>query len=150
MIVAMIRIPYLAPATSTLRRKRIRNHTNDGDHYANQCIRPPLGAAFTLNSTALLVFPPTTTGTRIISTNFTCCHKQSSRASILRRPCQTIQPKNQPHLKSTTPTVTFFLSNSLQNCRPSSYRKGNIGQKTTRHKRFLTHSGGTHRDLLTH
>ena len=34
MVVAMVRIPYLTPSASTLRRKRIRNHTDDGDHYS--------------------------------------------------------------------------------------------------------------------
>ena len=99
MVVAMVRIPYLTPSASTLRRKRIRNHTDDGDHYSNQCIRPQLGAVFSFNSTAVLVFPPATTGAQIVSTNFSCCHTRNSNASILRRRCQTIQRTKQPHSK---------------------------------------------------
>ena len=123
MVVAMVRIPYLTPSASTLRRKRIRNHTDDGDHYANQCIRPPLGAVFSFNSTALLVFPPATTGARIVSTNFACCHARNSNASILRRRCQTTYRTKQPHSKSMTPTVIFFLKDSLQSYRQSFCRK---------------------------
>ena len=74
-IVPVVRVPNLTPTATTISRKRIRNNADDGDHYANQCIRPPLGVAFSFNSTAMLVLTPTATRTGIVSTDFTYCHK---------------------------------------------------------------------------
>ena len=85
MIVPVVRIPYLAPTAATLSRKRIDNNANDSDHHTNQCVRPPMEAAFRFNSTALLVLTPTTTGAGIVSTDFSGCHKEKSTPSILRR-----------------------------------------------------------------